>query len=94
MLKFEWNEEKAKFNKKKHGILFQEAATIFSDPRSLTFPDPEHSVGEERYITIGMSHYRNLLIVSHLDFNETIRIISARLATKQERKYYEEKKRK
>jgi uncharacterized DUF497 family protein len=88
-MKFEWNPEKAKLNVNKHGISFTEAATIFGDALSLTVPDPDHSIGELRYITMGLSNQNRLLIVSHTDRDNNIRIISARLATKQERRFYE-----
>jgi uncharacterized DUF497 family protein len=67
-----------------------EAATIFSDPLSTTFFDPDHSIGEERYITIGLSRFGTLLIVAHADRGDNVRIISARKATRHERKFYEE----
>jgi uncharacterized DUF497 family protein len=92
LLRFEWNPEKGKQNYKKHGITFQEAATVFGDIFSVTFPDPDHSSEEERYITVGMSEFRKVLVVSHVDRGDTIRIISARRTTRHERKYYEEEK--
>ena len=64
MLQFEWDPEKAKLNLKKHGIAFPEAATVFADTFSTTFPDPDHSVGEKRYITVGMSELGKVLIVA------------------------------
>ena len=90
MLQFEWDPEKARINKQKHGIPFHEAATVFADTLSVTFPDSAHSVGEERYITIGMSEFGKVLVISHIESGDTIRIISARQATRHERKYYEE----
>ncbi|MBD2196288.1 MULTISPECIES: BrnT family toxin [Calothrix] len=89
-MEFEWNPNKAALNVEKHGVSFQEAATVFNDPLSVTFPDPAHSIGENRYIIIGMSRYRELLVVAHTDRDEKVRIISARKATRQERKFYEE----
>ncbi|MBD2203935.1 BrnT family toxin [Calothrix sp. FACHB-1219] len=89
-MEFEWNPNKAALNVDKHGVSFQEAATVFNDPLSVTFPDPAHSIGENRYIIIEMSRYRELLVVAHTDRGEQIRIISARKATRQERKFYEE----
>ena len=89
-MKFEWDPEKAAANQKKHKISFQEAATIFGDFLSVTFDDPDHSDDEERYVTIGTSSQDRLLVVSHTDRNDTIRIISARRATKLEKKYYYE----
>jgi uncharacterized protein len=89
-MEFEWNLDKAELNLEKHGISFQEAATIFNDPLSITFPDPEHSIGENRYVIIGISGFEQLLVVSHTDRGEKVRIISARKATRQERRFYEE----
>jgi hypothetical protein len=89
-MKFEWNPEKAVINLRKHDISFQEAATVFDDPLSVTFPDPDHSIGENRYIIIGMSRSGQLLVVSHTDRENRTRIISARRATRQERRFYEE----
>jgi uncharacterized protein len=88
---FEWDPTKARRNRRKHGISFEEAATIFADPLSLTFLDPEHSISEQRFITIGMSSNNQVLIAAHADRDEVIRIISARRATSRERKSYEEK---
>lgn len=89
-MEFEWNPDKAKSNCEKHQVSFEEAATVFNDLLSMTFPDPDHSVGESRYVIIGMSRFGQVLIVSHTDRGETIRIISARKATRQERRFYEE----
>lgn len=89
-MKIEWNPNKAKLNTKKHGVSFEEAATALSDPMSVTGSDPDHSVDEERYITFGLSERKRLLVVSHTEEGETIRIISARKATKGERELYEE----
>ncbi|MFZ5448992.1 MAG: BrnT family toxin [Thermodesulfobacteriota bacterium] len=89
-MEFEWDAKKAKANKQKHGITFHEAATVFGDPLAITFPDPDHSLDEDRYITIGMSRFNQMLIVSHSSRGETLRIISARRITRQERKIYEE----
>jgi uncharacterized DUF497 family protein len=89
-MEFEWNPDKAKLNLEKHGGSFQEAATVFNDPLSVTFPDPDHSIGESRYVIIGMSRLGQLLVVSHIDRENRTRIISARRATPQERKFYEE----
>ena len=88
---FEWDPVKAQRNDRKHEVSFNLAASVFLDPLALTFPDPEHSYGEARFITIGFGGDSNLLIVSHLEVNEeTIRIISARQATTRERRDYEE----
>jgi uncharacterized DUF497 family protein len=88
---FDWDGKKAAGNKRKHGVDFHEAATVFGDPLAVTFTDPDHSVNEERYLTFGRSRDDRLLVVSHTDLENTIRIISARLMTRQERKIYEEK---
>jgi uncharacterized protein len=77
-------------NIEKHGISFQEAATVFNDPLSVTFPDPDHSIGENRYIIIGVSGSGQILVVAHTDKGEKVRVISARKATRQERRFYEE----
>jgi len=89
-MEFEWNPDKAELNRQKHGISFEEAATVFGDSLSVTFPDPDHSVGESRYVIIGISRFGQLLIVSHTDRRAKVRIISARKATRQERRFYEE----
>ncbi|MGV0027978.1 BrnT family toxin [Phormidesmis priestleyi] len=89
-MEFEWNPDKAVINLKKHDISFQEAATVFDDSLSVTFPDPDHSIGENRYVIIGMSALEQLLVVSHTDRENCTRIITARRATRQERRFYEE----
>ena len=89
-MEFEWNPDKAITNIKKHNVSFTEAATVFNDPLSLTYPDPDHSINESRYITIGLSKTGKIIILAHTDRNNKIRIISARLATRQERRFYEE----
>lgn len=89
-MEFEWNPDKAALNLEKHGVSFQEAATVFDDPLSVTFPDPDHSTGESRYVIIGISRFGQLLVVAHTDRGEKVRIISARKATRQERRFYEE----
>ena len=86
---FEWDEEKARSNLKKHGVSFDEAATIFNDPQIATISDPDHSKDEERYVSIGKSVIRRLLSVIHTYRKERIRLISARKATKAEKKNYE-----
>ncbi len=86
---FEWHSLKAEENIRKHNISFEEASTIFGDILSYTIVDPDHSLGEERFITIGQSVTGKILIVSHTERENRIRIISARLATKKERKFYE-----
>jgi len=87
-MEFEWNAAKAKRNLEKHGVSFAEAAMVFGSVLSLTFHDSDHSIGEERYITIGTSPRGRLLFVAHADRRERIRIISAREATRAERKSY------
>ena len=88
-MRFEWDPEKAKRNLKKHGVSFDEAVTAFYDPLSATFSDSDHSEGEQRYITIGFSSQRRLVVVAHTEREEIVRIISARLATTHERKRHE-----
>jgi uncharacterized DUF497 family protein len=89
-MKIEWDPEKAKSNLKKHGISFEEAATALSDPMAVTGADPDHSITEERYVTFGVSQKGRLMVVSHTERHETIRIISARKASKGEKELYEE----
>lgn len=90
MLLFEWDSEKARRNLAKHGVDFGESATVFGDPLSVTISDPAHSsLGDERFVTIGRSHAGRILVVVHADREETVRVISARLATRQERSRYE-----
>lgn len=89
-MEFEWNPDKADINLRKHNISFHEATTVFNDSLSVTFPDPDHSIGEERYVIIGMSELGKLLIISHTDRENRIRIISARTANRQEKRFYEE----
>lgn len=89
-MKIEWDPIKAKRNYKKHGIRFEEAATALSDPMAVTGPGPDHSIYEERYITFGVSERSRLVVVSHTEEGENIRIISARKASQGERELYEE----
>ncbi len=89
-MEFEWDQNKAAGNIKKHGVSFYEAATVFGDSLSATFPDPDHSTLENRFIIIGLSNMRRLLVVAHTYKRGHVRIISARKATRHERKYYEE----
>lgn len=86
---FEWDRAKAEANRRKHKVTFDEAVTVFYDPLSATFPDPDSSATEERLITVGQSSRQRLLVVVHTERSETIRIISARLATAPERKRHE-----
>jgi uncharacterized DUF497 family protein len=87
-LQFEWDERKAARNMEKHQVDFDEAKTTFDDPMFISFIDDEHSLDEERYITIGFSDRGRLLLVAHTEREGQIRIISARKATKQEEQYY------
>jgi len=89
-LTFEWDARKARSNLAKHGVGFEEASTIFGDQLSLTIPDPEHSKMEDRLVTMGSAFTGKLLVVVHTDRGDNIRIISARRASRRERKSYEE----
>lgn len=88
-MRFTW-ENKAAKNLTKHGVSFEEATTVFGDPLSVTYPDPDHSVDEQRFIIRGMSERGKILVVSHTDDGKLVRVISARDATYGERKSYEE----
>lgn len=88
-MEFEWDPAKAGGNVKKHRVSFDEAITVFYDPLAATFEDPHHSVGERRFITVGYSSRGRMFVVAHAERGESIRIISARLATAQERKRHE-----
>lgn len=87
---FEWDENKEKSNLRKHKVSFDEAETVFSDIFSVTIPDPDHSLEENRFIDIGISDKNRVLIVVYTEREEKIRIISARKATKTEQKIYEQ----
>jgi uncharacterized protein len=87
---FEWDEQKAADNAQKHGITFEEASTAFGDPLSVTIDDPDHSEAEDRFVLLGMSHTGRLVVVVHTDRDDHIRLISARLATRRERRDYEQ----
>ena len=89
-MRFEWDQTKAATNLAKHGASFEEAATVFSDPLSDTFDDPDHSAEEQRFLIIGTSERGRMLIVAHTDDGAVVRIISAREPTAGERKSYEE----
>jgi uncharacterized DUF497 family protein len=91
-LLFEWEENKAKRNVAKHGVSFEEASTVFSDPFELTIHDPLHSEEEDRFVSLGESFKRRLLVVVFTERGDRIRLISARKATRRERKQYEEGK--
>jgi uncharacterized DUF497 family protein len=88
-MQFKWNPGKPRLNHKKHGVSFEEAVTVFYDPLSATFEDTDHSVGEQRLITVGFSSRGRLLFVSHTERGNSLRIISARRATAPERKKHE-----
>lgn len=90
-MKFEWDPDKAARNLKRHGISFPEATTAFGDPLSVTIDDPDHSVGEPRFVLIGRTHTGRLVVVSHVarEDGEIIRVISARLASRREQKAHE-----
>jgi uncharacterized DUF497 family protein len=88
-MEFEWDQAKAKANLRKHRLSFHEAATVFGDPLASTFPDPHHSIGERRYITIGTTVRGRVVVVAHLEKGRKVRIISARSATRRERRFYE-----
>jgi len=87
---FSWDPEKDAVNRRKHAAGFREGASVLADPLSTTYPDPAHSRGEQRYVTIGRSRLARTLVVAHADRGDTIRIISARQATRRERRFYEE----
>lgn len=88
--RFEWDPRKADSNARKHGVGFEEASTVFGDPFSLLKPDPDHSNGEERYLVLGMSLQRRPLVVIFSETGGRTRLISARRATRRERRQYEE----
>src|SRR5437868_3527374 len=89
-MEFEGDSKKAIANLATHGVSFHEAATVFSDPLAITYYDPDHSDDEDRFLTFGHSIQGRLLVVSHTDRNDRTRIISARQATRRERRQYEE----
>ena len=91
MIKFEWDENKNKSNRKKHSVWFEEAQQVFDDPNAILYFDKDHSTDEDRYILLGSSNTR-LLVVIHVQINnKTIRLISARKATKKEKVTYEKR---
>jgi len=87
---FEWDRRKDSANRRKHGVGSTEASTVFDDPLSITIPDPDHDIDEERCVIIGMTRKQNLLIVDHTVREERVRPISARPATNHDRRNYEE----
>jgi uncharacterized protein len=89
-LRFSWDLRKAAANRRKHGVTFEEGATAFADRLSLTVPDPDHSEDEERFVLLELSITRRLLVVSHVERGDEIRLISARPANRRERLEYEE----
>jgi len=89
-MQFEWDADKARTNLRKHGVSFEEASTVFYDELSATGEDPDHSLGERRFITIGVSSAGRLLAVAHTDSDDIVRVISARAAAAAERRIYEE----
>jgi uncharacterized DUF497 family protein len=89
-MRIEWDPRKALSNLRKHKVSFEEASTALGDPMAATGADPDHSVAEDRFVTFGVSERGRLLVVAHTDEEETVRIISARTASKGERELYEE----
>lgn len=89
---FEWDPVKAEANARRHGVTFDEASTVFGDPLNLLMPDPDHSLDEERYLLLGMSNRRRLLVVAFAERLPRTRLISARRATRRERRRYEEER--
>ncbi|MGV3483836.1 MAG: BrnT family toxin [Planctomycetaceae bacterium] len=85
---FDWDHEKAETNLRKHGISFESATTVFSDPLALTFFDADHSADEDRFLTIGFASSGTMLVVVHTERGDTTRLISARIATSLERRAY------
>mgnify|MGYP001568832108 CR=1 FL=1 len=86
---FEWDPKKAEGNARKHRVEFDEASTVFGDPLALLMPDPDHSLGEKRYVVLGMSNQQRLLVVAFVERPPRTRLISARRATRRERRSYE-----
>lgn len=87
---FEWDPTKARKNFRKHGVSFEEACSVFYDPLAATGADPDQSEDEDRMVTFGVSSAGRLLVVSHTDRSDAIRVISGRVATRKERLIYEE----
>ena len=88
-MKIEWDSEKAAANLRKHRVSFEEASSVFGDPLAVTFHDPDHSVGEVRWVTFGVSRNGVLLVVSHTQRGKRVRLINARRAIRAERTIYE-----
>lgn len=91
-MKFEWDAEKAAKNLQKHGVSFEDVSSVFGDPFAGTIRDPLHSTAEARFVTIGMTSGQRLVVVVHTDRSDRVRIISARPATRAEKKKHEESK--
>ena len=89
---FVWDSAKAASNLRKHRISFEEGTSAFDDRSSITISDPDHSLGEQRYLLIGYSEHNRILVVSHVERGRLVRIISVRVATASERHLYEEKR--
>ena len=89
---FEWDPEKGVANFRKHGVSFEEATTVFGDLMAMNMPDPDHSLNEERFVLLGLSYRLRLLVVAYVERGMRTRLISAREATRQERRQYEEGK--
>lgn len=89
-MEFIWDKKKANTNYGKHSLSFEEAATVFGDPFAITFPDPDHSIGEIRYLTFGLTSIGKYIVVAHTEEIDQIRLISAREMTGKEKKIYEE----
>ena len=89
-MQFSWDPKKAASNFRDHGVTFEEASSVFGDALAITFDDPDHSEGESRLLTFGLSEQGRLLVVSHTERRGVVRLISARRATRAERKIYEE----
>jgi uncharacterized DUF497 family protein len=87
---FEWDARKAAANFRKHGVTFEDGASVFFDPLAITYPDPDHSLEEHREVTLGYTMKKEMVFVSHCERGERVRIISARPATRTERRQYEE----
>ena len=88
-MKFTWDPRKARSNLRKHRVSFDEGSTVFGDPLAGTIPDPDHSIGESRFVTLGVSSLGRLIVVCYVEENETYHIINARQANAHERKQYE-----
>ncbi|ASC71157.1 hypothetical protein XM38_021070 [Halomicronema hongdechloris C2206] len=88
-MQFQWDGQKASANHRKHSVTFEEAVTVFGDPLAITISDPQHSRDEARWLTIGLSLSGRLLVVSYTERDNSVRVISARLATRRERSDYE-----